>query len=187
MKRIELQELCSEKNIRMIDFKMTDLNGRWRHITIPAERFNEDIFTYGIGFDGSNYGFAPVEKSDMVFIPDMDTAVIDPFTEIPTPVSYTHLLEHTDCCTGYYITIQQKMQGYMNLASFGKTRTISYEFFFPKSNVIWSARYSGTVRTSPDSVSTSSCPNPSQIILPIARGHFSFQLNDCLLYTSRCV
>ena len=84
MKRIELQELCSEKNIRMIDFKMTDLNGRWRHITIPAERFNEDIFTYGIGFDGSNYGFAPVEKSDMVFIPDMDTAVIDPFTEIPT-------------------------------------------------------------------------------------------------------
>ena len=40
----------------MIDFKMTDLNGRWRHITIPVERFNEDIFTQGIGFDGPTTG-----------------------------------------------------------------------------------------------------------------------------------
>ena len=80
----ELQNLCKEKGIRMIDFKMTDLDGRWRHITIPVERFNEDIFKYGIGFDGSNYGYAPVEKSDMVFIPDPTTAVIDPFVEIPT-------------------------------------------------------------------------------------------------------
>lgn len=77
-------ELCKEKKVRMIDFKMTDLNGRWRHITIPVERFSEEIFQYGIGFDGSNYGFAPVEKSDMVFIPDPDTAVIDPFAEAAT-------------------------------------------------------------------------------------------------------
>lgn len=68
----------------MIDFKMTDLDGRWRHITIPVERFDENIFLYGIGFDGSNYGYAAVEKSDMVFIPDPDTAVVDPFVEIPT-------------------------------------------------------------------------------------------------------
>lgn len=80
----DIKVLCKEKGIRMIDFKMTDLDGRWRHITIPVERFDEDIFTYGIGFDGSNYGYAPVEKSDMVFIPDPETAVIDPFTEIPT-------------------------------------------------------------------------------------------------------
>lgn len=79
-----LQKMCAEKGIRMIDFKMIDLDGRWRHITIPVERFTEDIFTYGIGFDGSNYGYAPVEKSDMVFIPDPDTAVLDPFAEIPT-------------------------------------------------------------------------------------------------------
>ena len=38
----------------------------------------------GIGFDASNYGYAVVEKSDMVFIPDPDTAVIDPFCSIPT-------------------------------------------------------------------------------------------------------
>lgn len=77
-------EMCREQKIEMIDFKMTDLDGRWRHITIPAARFNEKIFEYGIGFDGSNYGYAPIEKSDMVFIPDPDTAVRDPFVEIPT-------------------------------------------------------------------------------------------------------
>ena len=67
----------------MIDFKMTDLDGRWRHITIPVERFDDDIFVYGIGFDGSNYGYAPLEKSDMVFIPDPATAVVDPFMPVP--------------------------------------------------------------------------------------------------------
>lgn len=80
----EIQEMCRENGIKMIDFKMIDLDGRWRHITIPAERFDENIFVYGIGFDGSNYGFAPIEKSDMVFIPDPATAVIDPFVDIPT-------------------------------------------------------------------------------------------------------
>ena len=80
----KVKQLCAENGIRMIDFKMTDLDGRWRHITIPAERFDDNIFEYGIGFDGSNYGYAPIEKSDMVFIPDPATAVVDPFVSIPT-------------------------------------------------------------------------------------------------------
>ncbi|MDE6636074.1 MAG: glutamine synthetase beta-grasp domain-containing protein, partial [Lachnospiraceae bacterium] len=80
----EIRELCKEKDIRMIDFKMTDIDGRWRHITIPVERFGESTFTQGIGFDGSNYGYAPVEKSDMVFLPDPDTAYVDPFASVPT-------------------------------------------------------------------------------------------------------
>lgn len=79
-----IRRLCEEKNIRMIDFKMTDIDGRWRHITIPVERFKEDLFEYGIGFDGSNYGYAPVEKSDMVFLPDPETAYTDPFAQVPT-------------------------------------------------------------------------------------------------------
>lgn len=80
----EIRKLCEEKQIRMIDFKMTDIDGRWRHITIPVERFSEDTFTYGIGFDGSNYGYAPIEKSDMVFLPDPDTAFVDPFAAVLT-------------------------------------------------------------------------------------------------------
>ncbi len=83
-KSAEIRKLCETNQIRMIDFKMTDIDGRWRHITIPVERFDDNIFVYGIGFDGSNYGYAPVEKSDMVFLPDADTAYVDPFAQVPT-------------------------------------------------------------------------------------------------------
>ncbi len=80
----EVKKYCKEQNIQMVDFKMIDLFGRWRHLSIPVGRFNEDTMENGIGFDGSNYGFAPVEKSDMVFIPDITTACLDPFVEVPT-------------------------------------------------------------------------------------------------------
>ena len=76
--------LIKANNIEMVDFKMVDINGQYRHVTIPAKNFNENTMKNGIGFDASNYGYAVVEKSDMVFIPDPDTAVIDPFCSIPT-------------------------------------------------------------------------------------------------------
>ncbi len=80
----EIIKLIKEKDIKMVDFKMVDVNGQFRHVTIPAENFSEETLKSGIGFDASNYGYAVVEKSDMVFIPDPDTAVIDPFCDIPT-------------------------------------------------------------------------------------------------------
>ena len=80
----DIMALIQENGIRMVDFKMVDINGQYRHVTIPAENFSEDTMRSGIGFDASNYGYAVVEKSDMVFIPDPDTAVIDPFCQIPT-------------------------------------------------------------------------------------------------------
>jgi len=80
----DILTLIKEKGIQMVDFKMVDINGQYRHVTIPAENFSEDTMKSGIGFDASNYGYAVVEKSDMVFIPDPDTAVIDPFCQIPT-------------------------------------------------------------------------------------------------------
>lgn len=87
LKNVEqVQEFCAKQGIRMIDFKMIDLDGRWRHLTIPAERFNADTMKYGIGFDGSNYGYAAVEKSDMVFIPNIESARVDPYAEVPTLV-----------------------------------------------------------------------------------------------------
>jgi glutamine synthetase len=80
----QIHDFCKKNCIKMIDFKMIDINGRWRHVTIPVERLNEDVMKYGIGFDGSNYGYAKVEKSDMVFIPDLSSAHIDPFVDTPT-------------------------------------------------------------------------------------------------------
>ena len=50
----DIIQLCEEEEIEIIDFKMTDIEGRWRHLSIPAKRFTEDIMVHGIGFDGSN-------------------------------------------------------------------------------------------------------------------------------------
>ena len=80
----DIMNMIRDNDIKMVDFKMVDINGQYRHVTILAENFNEDTMKYGVGFDASNYGYAVVEKSDMVFIPDPDTAMIDPFCEIPT-------------------------------------------------------------------------------------------------------
>ncbi|MCR5134305.1 MAG: type I glutamate--ammonia ligase [Clostridiales bacterium] len=80
----DIQKLIKENGIQMVDFKLTDIDGRWRHLSIPAERLTESTMEHGIGFDGSNYGYAPVENSDMVFIPVLDSAVIDRYMSVPT-------------------------------------------------------------------------------------------------------
>ena len=80
----EVMRYIKENGIRMVDFKMVDINGAFRHVTIPASGFHEDLLTDGVGFDASNYGYAMVEKSDMVFIPDLGSAMTDPFCEVPT-------------------------------------------------------------------------------------------------------
>jgi len=80
----EAKDYCAQNGIKMIDFKMVDIDGRWRHVAIPETRFEEKIMVSGIGFDGSNYGYAKVEKSDMVFIPILSTAAVDEFAGTPT-------------------------------------------------------------------------------------------------------
>jgi len=80
----QAKHFCAENEIKMVDFMMVDLEGRWRHLTIPVDRLTEDTLENGIGFDGSNYGFAPVEKSDMVFVPDLKSAYVDEFAEVST-------------------------------------------------------------------------------------------------------
>lgn len=80
----QAKRYCTEHEIKMVDFMMIDLNGRWRHLTMPVDRLTEDTLVSGIGFDGSNYGFAPIEKSDMVFVPDLKSAYQDEFAEVPT-------------------------------------------------------------------------------------------------------
>ena len=97
----DILDLIKEKDIKMVDFKMVDINGQYRHVTIPAENFSEDTMKSGIGFDASNYGYAVVEKSDMVFIPDPDTAVIDPFCSIPT-------LSMTESATANVTYVEQR-------------------------------------------------------------------------------
>ncbi|MDR0489970.1 MAG: type I glutamate--ammonia ligase [Oscillospiraceae bacterium] len=80
----QVKQFCKEKEIEMVDFMMVDLDGRWRHLSMPVGRLTENTMEDGVGFDGSNYGFAPVEKSDMVFVPNLKSAYIDAFAAVPT-------------------------------------------------------------------------------------------------------
>ena len=79
----ELESYCKTEGIEFIDFKVIDLVGRWHHLTIPVSQLTEKIIDKGIGMAGSSYGFLSVEKSDMVFKPDISTAFVDPFAEVP--------------------------------------------------------------------------------------------------------
>ncbi|MHB9033733.1 MAG: type I glutamate--ammonia ligase [Anaerolineae bacterium] len=73
------------KQVKMVDIRFTDLPGIWQHFTIPVQRLDEDLFTNGIGFDGSSIrGFKEIHESDMLLIPDATTAFIDPIFEVPT-------------------------------------------------------------------------------------------------------
>ena len=52
----DIMKMIEQNDIKMVDFKMVDINGQFRHVTIPAGHFNEDTMKSGIGFDASNYG-----------------------------------------------------------------------------------------------------------------------------------
>jgi len=80
----EFKEYADENGILIVDFKEVDMAGRWHHLSVPIEYFTEELLSKGIGFDGSSYGFLSVEKSDMVFIPDLSSAFFDPLVEMPT-------------------------------------------------------------------------------------------------------
>ncbi|MEM2944258.1 MAG: type I glutamate--ammonia ligase [Methanomassiliicoccales archaeon] len=77
--------LCETGEIKMVDFKFTDLPGTLQHITIPSQRLNTGLLEEGIGFDGSSIrGFAEIHESDMILIPDINTVFIDPVCKTPT-------------------------------------------------------------------------------------------------------
>ena len=81
----EVLALCREKDVKAVDFRFMDLPGLWQHLTIPVRRLNEDIFEDGLGFDGSSIrGWQAINESDMLIVPQAETAFIDPFTTLPT-------------------------------------------------------------------------------------------------------
>ncbi|MBU0595489.1 type I glutamate--ammonia ligase [Candidatus Bipolaricaulota bacterium] len=73
----ELRRRVEEQGIESVDFRIADLAGRFRHITIPSSRFTEQLMVDGLGFDGSNYGYRNVAGSDMVLLPDLATAYVE--------------------------------------------------------------------------------------------------------------
>lgn len=75
------------KEAQMVDLRFTDLPGMWQHFSMPARQLTEELFEEGIGFDGSSIrGFQEIHESDMILIPDPDTAFMDQVLEVPTLV-----------------------------------------------------------------------------------------------------
>src|SRR5713101_3632724 len=81
----EVLQFASENGVKMVDFKFVDVPGTWQHFTVPIRELEEETFVEGKAFDGSSVkGFQTINESDMLIIPDPTTAVMDPFTAIPT-------------------------------------------------------------------------------------------------------
>ncbi|MDQ4097689.1 MAG: glutamine synthetase beta-grasp domain-containing protein, partial [Actinomycetota bacterium] len=77
--------LIEEQGIEVIDLRFCDLPGLMQHFSAPAHELTEDVFEDGLGFDGSSIrGFQEIQESDMILIPDANTAVVDPFRQHPT-------------------------------------------------------------------------------------------------------
>ena len=81
----DVSKMIKDGNVKLIDFKFTDLLGTWQHFTTTLTEYNEEIFTEGLGFDGSSIrGWRVINASDMLVIPDATTAWIDVFNAEPT-------------------------------------------------------------------------------------------------------
>ena len=81
----EALDLVKARGVTKVDLKVADLFGRWQHFTLPAHRLNADLIAEGSGFDGSSFrGFQAIHESDMLLMPDLDTAVIDMANDVAT-------------------------------------------------------------------------------------------------------
>ena len=81
----DVLKLLKDSGVEIVDVRFCDLPGLMQHFSIPAHELDEDVFEDGLGFDGSSIrGFQEIQESDMLLIPDPDTAVLDPFRQHPT-------------------------------------------------------------------------------------------------------
>ena len=83
-----------EDEVAIVDFRFTDPRGKWHHTAQTAESVDEGLLEDGAMFDGSSIaGWKSIHESDMSIMPDLSTAVLDPFTAVPTLVLFCDILE----------------------------------------------------------------------------------------------
>ncbi|SHN42402.1 type I glutamate--ammonia ligase [Cryptosporangium aurantiacum] len=76
----ELIRYIQDEGVRFVDVRFCDLPGVMQHFTVPVESFDTDILEEGLAFDGSSIrGFQAIHESDMLLLPDVSTAFVDPF------------------------------------------------------------------------------------------------------------
>ena len=112
----DVLRLGEEHGAQFFDIRFSDLPGLMQHFTMPFEEVTEEAFDEGFGFDGSSIrGFQEIQESDMILVPDADTAVMDPFAKYPTLVVHAFV---KDPLTGEFYSrdpryVAKKAQDYL--------------------------------------------------------------------------
>ena len=93
----DVMKMVKENEVKFVDFRFTDTRGKEQHVSVPVSHFDEDKFISGHAFDGSSIaGWKGIEASDMLLMPDPNTANLDPFFEEPTLILSCDVLEPGD-------------------------------------------------------------------------------------------
>ncbi|MDH5858349.1 type I glutamate--ammonia ligase [Lampropedia aestuarii] len=137
----DVMALIKENEVKFVDFRFTDTRGKEHHVTVPISAFDEDRFQTGQAFDGSSLaGWKGIEASDMLLIPDPDTANIDPFFQEPTLILTCDVIDPADG-TPYDRdprSIARRAESYLKASGLGDTAYFGPEpEFFIFDGVRW--------------------------------------------------
>jgi glutamine synthetase len=138
----EALEYAKKNNAVMVDLRFTDWPGTQQHCSFPISEINEGTFEDGLGFDGSSIrGWQAIHESDMLMIPDPETAFIDPFYAHPTLVMFCDIVDPItrEPYSRDPRHIAMKAEKYLNMTGIGDTAFIGPEAEFFVFN---SARFS---------------------------------------------
>jgi len=141
-------EMAKKAGAKMVDIKFVDTFGTWQHFTMSIGELAEETFAEGIGFDGSSIrGWKSIEASDMLAMPDPETAFIDPFMAVPT-LSLTCTIAETGTLEPYSRDprgIAQKAEKYLISTGIGDQAFFGPEAeFFIFDNVQFDSKSNGT-------------------------------------------
>ena len=78
----EILALCREREIQAVDLRFMDFPGTQKHFTIPVQALTAESFEDGFSFDASSmHGWQSINESDMLVLPQAETASVDPFMQ----------------------------------------------------------------------------------------------------------
>ena len=87
-------EMIKENNVVYVDYRFTDPRGKWQHLAMHVDAVDDDALTEGVMFDGSSIaGWKAINESDMILQPDLSTAVMDPFSNLPQLILFCNIVE----------------------------------------------------------------------------------------------
>jgi glutamine synthetase len=142
-----VMKMLKENEVKFVDLRFTDTRGKEQHVSMPASVIDEDFFTEGKMFDGSSIaGWKGIQESDMVLMPEADTAVMDPFADENTVVIRCDILEPSTM-QGYERdprSLAKRAEAYLKSTGIADTAFFGPEpEFFIFDDVRWGADISG--------------------------------------------